>query len=193
MGKMVSLTLLAAASFILCAVRPAPALVVTSATVAGNYNCEMTGGVGQHPFSRALMQVRADGKGHIISGLVAHPGVLTLELASFGTDQTPVPGSPAFDFQQPFEICRYSVGVGSAYTTHPDGEATMTVNWVPDVSNKVTPVDCSLDEKFHYIILVTSTTSFSIMSSDLKNNNCATIDPLVNCGSSLAGICQLQH
>jgi len=193
MGKIVPLTLLATASFILCAVYPAPALVVTNATVVGNYNCEMTGGVGKHPFSRALMQVHADGKGNISSGLVTHPGVLTLELASFGTEQTPAPGTPAFYFQQPFEICKYSMGVNSTYNTRSDGEATMAINWVPDPGNQATPVDCTLGEKFHYAIIVNSATSFSIMSSDLKNNNCATVDPLVNCGSSLAGTCQLQH
>jgi len=196
MGKVASLisfALAVGASLILCTVPPVSALLVTNATVAGNYNCEMTGGVGQHPFSRALMQVHADGKGNITSGLVTHPGVLTLELQAFGTEQTPAPGSPAFYFQQPFEICSYSVGVNSTYNTHADGQTTMTVNWVPDVSNKATPIDCTIGEKFHYAILVTSTTSFSIMSDDLKNSNCATVDPLVNCGSSLAGTCQLQH
>jgi hypothetical protein len=194
--NIVSVLLAFVASLALLGVETALGGTFTSANIEGNYACQMQGGFSLQPFSHSIMQIHASGAGTIIVPNAAHPGLFETVIGAFGTDQMPNPTatptpSSAFYFQEAFEICRYRLGTGSTYSVNKDGTGVLTINWTPESGNPSSFVNCTVAITTHYDILLNSSTSFTVLSTDLNTNSCNGTD-FTSCGSSLSGTCTLQ-
>jgi len=163
------------------------ALAVTppspNAAMKGVYNCLLEGGFITRPFSRALMQFKADGAGHVVS---TDPGELAVTLGFFNTPDAP-PNAHSFTGVE--QTCDYMVSSGT-YTLNTSGVGTLQILWAP-VGNEA---PCILPKPIttNYDILVNSTSSINVNSTDLVTGSCSADDTYPTCGSSLAGSCQLQ-
>lgn len=183
-------SLLAAFAAVACALLSPSAFAVTysNVTLNGGYACELTGaGVYSSPFSRALLRFTANGAGGLSVGSI------DIMNGSFGTtDGSPSGASPAFYFQNQYQLCKFT-GSG-AYSVTSVGKGGMTINWSPAASNASSPQNCTTGFKRNYDILVQSASTILILDRDVYSAaNCdASTNPYA-CGESLAGTCNLQQ
>jgi hypothetical protein len=164
------------------------AAAVAERALKGVYNCLLEGSFISRPFSRALVQFKVDGAGHVVS---TDPGVLAVTLGAFNTPAINNPSAPnTLSHTFVNQICNYmvtSVASAGKYSLNTSGVGTLQILWTPTGNDPpcIEPITANYD------ILVNSPSSFTLMSIDL-NTSCSSDDDYAACGSSLAGACQLQ-
>ncbi|HKV56080.1 MAG TPA: hypothetical protein VJN94_15715 [Candidatus Binataceae bacterium] len=164
-----------------------------SGYIKGVYNCQLSGGFVAQPDSTALMQFAANGKG----GVNAGPGELHVVVGQVLFVSDPTAGDTVFLGKTSSQSCNYTIltGAPGGYSLTQSGSGALEVGWTPIANNSSTPIDCSEQITTHYDILVTSPSSFMLMSSDpflqTQCNGTSGIN-YANCGSTFTGICQQQ-
>jgi hypothetical protein len=157
--------------------------------IKGTYNCQLSGGFIAQAGSSALAQFSVD-EGDVTDTA----GELNVSLGAYSI---PNPNNTSADFvfpgQYSYEACNYTPS-GGTYTLNGNGGGTISIKWTASADNASSPTDCTEDITTNFNILVNSSSSFTLNSTDLlPGDDCGNPDVnFANCGQSLSGSCQQQ-